>query len=58
MNTKNQVFTENRLFAAFGYQLSKSSNIQLGYLNHEINKQNLNRLQVGFFIKTDLKKKK
>jgi len=58
MNTKNQVFTENRLFAALGYQLSKSSNIQLGYLNHEINKQNLNRLQVGFFIKTDLKKKK
>ncbi|MDA9970274.1 DUF2490 domain-containing protein [Flavobacteriaceae bacterium] len=56
MNTKNQVFTENRLFAALGYQLSKSSNIQLGYLNHEINKQNLNRLQVGFFIKTDLRK--
>ena len=58
VNLKDQVFTENRLFAALGYNLSKSSNIQLGYLNHEINKQNLNRLQLGLFIKTDLRKKK
>tara|TARA_R110002049_G_scaffold44064_4_gene129190 strand:+ start:330 stop:1007 length:678 start_codon:yes stop_codon:yes gene_type:complete len=57
-NLKDQVFTENRFYAALGCNLSSSSNIQLGYLNHEINKQNLNRLQVGLFIKTDLRKKK
>ena len=57
-NLKNQVFTENRFYAAFGYNISKSSNIQLGYMNHEINKQNLNRLQLGLYIKTDHRKKK
>lgn len=56
-NFKNQVFTENRLYAAIGFNISKSNNIQLGYLNHEINKLNLNRLQLGLFIKTDLRKK-
>ena len=56
-NFKDQVFTENRFYAALGFNLSKSNNIQLGYLNHEINKLNLNRLQVGLFIKTDLRKK-
>ena len=56
-NFKNQVFTENRFYAAVGFNISKSNNIQLGYLNHEINKLNLNRLQVGLFIKTDLRKK-
>ena len=57
MNLQDQVFTENRFYAAIGFNVSKSSNIQLGYLNHEINKSNLNRLQVGYFFKTDLRKK-
>ena len=57
-NTKDQVFTENRFYAALGKNISKSNNIQIGYLNHEINKSNLNRLQVGLFFKTDLRKKK
>ena len=57
-NLKDQVFTENRFYVALGFNLSNSINIQLGYLNHELNKQNLNRLQMGLFIKTDLRKKK
>jgi len=57
MNLQDQVFTENRFYAAIGFNVSKTSNFQLGYLNHEINKSNLNRLQVGYFFKTDLRKK-
>ncbi|MEP1489473.1 MAG: DUF2490 domain-containing protein [Algibacter sp.] len=56
-NFKDQVFTENRFYAALGFNISKSDNIQIGYLNHEINTLNLNRLQIGLFIKTDLRKK-
>jgi hypothetical protein len=56
-NLKGDVFTENRFYAALGLNISSSSNIQLGYLNHEINDLNLNRLQIGIFIKTDHRKK-
>ena len=58
INLKDDVFTENRFYTALGFNISNSSHIQLGYLNHEINKLNLNRLQVGLFIKTDHRKKK
>ena len=55
-NLKDEVFTENRFYTALGFNLSKTSNIQVGYINHEINKSNLNRLQLGLYIKTDLRK--
>lgn len=57
-NLNGKVFTENRFYAAFGINIFDDDNIQIGYLNHEINKQNLNRIQVGFFFKTDLRKTK
>jgi hypothetical protein len=57
-NIQDNVFTENRLYIALGFNISNANSLQLGYLNHEINKQNLNRLQVGLFFKTDLRKKK
>jgi hypothetical protein len=56
-NLQDEVFTENRFYTALGFNLSKKSNIQVGYINHEINKTNLNRLQLGLYIKTDLRKK-
>lgn len=56
-NLKKDTATENRLYAAVGLNISKANNIQLGYLNHKINGLNLHRLQVGIFIKTDLRKK-
>lgn len=58
VNLQGEVLTENRFYTALGINLSKGNNIQLGYLNHEINNQNLHRLQVGLFIKTDLRKSK
>lgn len=56
-NLKKDTARENRLYAAVGLNISKTNNIQLGYLNHKINGLNLHRLQVGIFIKTDLRKK-
>lgn len=55
-NLKGEVFTENRFYTAIGMNISKNNSIQLGYLNHEINNQNLNRLQVGLYFKIDLRK--
>ncbi|GAA4807255.1 DUF2490 domain-containing protein [Litoribaculum gwangyangense] len=57
-NLEGKVFTENRFYAALGINIFDDDNIQIGYLNHEINKQNLNRIQVGLFFKTDLRKGK
>ncbi|MDD7887809.1 DUF2490 domain-containing protein [Flavivirga sp. 57AJ16] len=51
-------FSENRLYGALGINLSKSSNLQLGYMHRYINDLNLHRLQVSVFIKTDHRKKK
>lgn len=50
-------FSENRLYGALGINLSKSSNLQLGYMHRYINDLNLHRLQVSLFIKTDHRKK-
>jgi len=54
----DDVLTENRLYSALGINISKSCNLQLGYLNRKIKGLNLHRLQVGIFIKTDHRKKK
>lgn len=55
---QKNIIDENRLYIALGINISKSSNLQLGYLNRKINGLNLHRLQVGYFIKTDHRKKK
>jgi hypothetical protein len=51
-NFKNEVFNQNRFYSAFGIKLTKSNNIQFGYLNQRLNGVNLHRLQVGIYIKT------
>lgn len=55
---QDDVLTENRLYSALGINISKSCNLQLGYLNRKIKGLNLHRLQAGIFIKTDHRKKK
>lgn len=58
INTTDRVFRENRLTTGLGIHISPSNHFKIGYLNHEINRQNLDRLQLGLFLKTDLRKKK
>ncbi|KAA5823563.1 DUF2490 domain-containing protein [Algibacter amylolyticus] len=55
---ESDILTENRLYTALGINISKSCNVQLGYLNRKINGLNLHRLQAGLYIKTDHRKKK
>lgn len=57
VSLENDMLTENRLYGALGINLSKSCNLQLGYLNRKIKGLNLHRLQVGLFLKTDHRKK-
>jgi len=55
---KVDAFSENRLYTAFGYKVSQSVNMQIGYLNRAIKGLSLNRLQLGLFYKVDLRRKK
>jgi len=56
INLQDEIFTENRLYGALGINLTKANNIQLGYMNRKVNGQNLHRLQLGIFLKTDFRK--
>lgn len=53
-NVSNNFYDQNRLYGALGYQLGKSSNLQVGYLNQNIQKsdgihfENNHTLQVAF----------
>ena len=56
INISDEPFNQNRLYSAFGYQLNKNANVQLGYLKHHNTAsgiiQNLNRLQLAIFLNT------
>ncbi|WOD43696.1 DUF2490 domain-containing protein [Hwangdonia lutea] len=50
---------ENRFYTGLGFNISKSHNIQLGYMNRNTSsKANLHRIQVGMYFKTDFRKNK
>lgn len=55
INISNNPFSQNRLYGALGYQISKPLGIQLGYLYNRLGPQNLNRLQIGFFWNPDFR---
>ncbi|GAA4897968.1 hypothetical protein GCM10023311_23430 [Flaviramulus aquimarinus] len=54
---KVDAFSENRFYTALGINVSKSVNVQVGYLNRAIKGLDLHRLQLGLFYKIDLRKK-
>ncbi len=53
-----ELTTENRFYSALGFNISKSNNLQVGYSNRKINGLNLNRIEIGYYIKTNHIKKK
>ncbi|MEY8847603.1 DUF2490 domain-containing protein [Psychroserpens sp. XS_ASV72] len=57
VNLEGDPFRENRIYGALDIQIDKHVKINLGYLRQHINNLNLNRLQVGMHITTDLRKK-
>lgn len=51
-------FSQNRLYGMLGYQISKTSNLQFGYMHiARPNNENLHRLQFFFTQKLDFTKK-
>ena len=52
LNISDNPFDQNRLFAAFGYQVNKQMNFQIGYLRHRSGNLNLNRFQLAVFLNT------
>ena len=57
LNFEGEPYRENRLYSGIGINVNKNMKLVFGYMNQYINKLNLNRLQFGFYIKTDLRKK-
>lgn len=57
INFKDTFYPENRFIANIGFKISKKIALETGYLGHYINDLHLNRLHIGLFINTDLRKK-
>ncbi|GAB5399825.1 MAG: DUF2490 domain-containing protein [Aureisphaera sp.] len=57
INLQEPIFGQNRLYAALGYNVSSNLAIQAGYLKNHFTGRNFDRLQLGVFLKTDLRKK-
>lgn len=58
LNLKDDIFSQNRLFAALGIKVTPNSKVQLGYLKNHFNSVAFDRLQIGISIKTDLRNHK
>lgn len=57
INFKGKLYPENRFTSAFGFKIAKKTSVEAGYLGHYINDLHLDRIQIGLFFKTDLRKK-
>ncbi|WP_430927815.1 DUF2490 domain-containing protein [Polaribacter marinivivus] len=54
LNFMGELYPENRFYSALGYTFSKNISLEIGYLNQYINKQSLDRLQVGLILRTGI----
>ena len=57
LNLQDNVFDQNRLYAAFGFKLTPATSVQIGYLKNHFPTAHYDRLQLGFFINPDFRKK-
>ena len=57
INLQNNVFGQNRLYGAIGFNVFKDISLQVGYLKNHFPSAHFDRLQIGVFINTDLRKK-
>lgn len=57
INLQDNLFGQNRLYGAFGANITKNSSIQLGYLRNQFSNAVFNRWQIGVFFNPDLRKK-
>lgn len=57
LNLQDRVFGQNRLYAALGVNVTENLSVQAGYLKNHFPSANFDRLQIGVFFNTDLRKK-
>lgn len=57
INLQKPLFGQNRLYAALGYKISKDVSMQYGYLKNHFTNAHFDRLQIGIWWNTDLRKK-
>jgi hypothetical protein len=57
INLQEPIFGQNRLYGAVGYNVNKDIALQFGYLKNHFAVKNFDRLQIGIFWNTDLRKK-
>ncbi|MFN3136891.1 MAG: DUF2490 domain-containing protein [Allomuricauda sp.] len=55
INLQDNLFDQNRLYAAFGVNITENSNIQLGYLRNQFANAVYDRLQFAVFYNPDLR---
>lgn len=54
LNLQNNIFGQNRLYAALGINVTENLSVQAGYLKNHFNTANFDRLQFGVFYNPDL----
>jgi len=55
MNTKEIFFDRNRFYVALGYQISKTTQVQVGYLRQRVNAFGKDYLQLGVVFNPDFR---
>ena len=55
INLQDNVFGQNRLYGALGFNVFKDISLQVGYLKNHFPNAHFDRLQIGVFINTDLR---
>ncbi|MFS4456704.1 DUF2490 domain-containing protein [Maribacter sp. 2304DJ31-5] len=55
LNLQDDVFGQNRLYAALGVNVTENLSIQAGYLKNHFSALNFDRLQIGVFFNPDLR---
>ncbi|MDB4292219.1 DUF2490 domain-containing protein [Maribacter sp.] len=57
LNLQGNVYGQNRLYGALGINVTENFSVQAGYLKNHFPSANFDRLQIGVFWNTDLRKK-
>ncbi|WP_420322958.1 DUF2490 domain-containing protein [Flagellimonas sp.] len=55
INLQDNLFGQNRLYAALGVHITENSSVQFGYLRNQFSSAVFDRLQIGFFFNPDLR---
>jgi len=55
INLQDNIFGQNRLYGALGFNVFKNISLQVGYLKNHFRTAHFDRLQIGVFINTDLR---